>query len=136
MRVKTDILAWMLGATFGAMVAAFLGPFVPSWGLALAPVIAVSAFAAGAITAPRDRLVGVVLRASTAFSVGFAAVLIPLTLDRLGRSAGAMADARDVLGMPADGSVEAALTLRWIALLTAFPIGIMGVFASRRRDRG
>ena len=129
-------LAWGLGVTTGALVAAIVSPYVPGWGVALAPPAAVVLFAIGTALTPDDALPAMVLRVSVALTIGFLASSVPITLAWLAAIPERSLALELAVG---EGDAERARqTLMWMWTLmgAAAPIGIAGLVIARVRRRG
>ena len=114
-------IAWGLGITGGALAAVIVSPYVPGWGVALAPPGAILLFAIGAYIAPNDPLVAMVLRVATAVTLGFTATTVPITLDWL--DAGVPMRA---LLLEEAGATRGELVWMWMAMGAGGIIGVVG----------
>ena len=126
-------LAYGLGAGAGALLAALLGAHGPSWGSALAFPVVSLLFAAGTWREDDgEQYVANLLRFTLAFSAGFLATTIPLTLLRLEEiathAAATPSEAAQVARMRAD------VTLRWALIGLALPAGAVALFMRKRRE--
>ena len=133
MRARWAPLAWGLGATSGALVAAIVSPYVPGWGIAVAPPAAMILFAVGGLVAPDDELVATVLRMSVALTLGFLAASIPLTLAWLAAVPERSLALEDAVGAATQSDARATLVEMWALMGAAVPIGITGLAARRMK---
>lgn len=131
--LREEPLAWGLGVAFGGMIAAFIGGYLPTWGVALAAPGATLMFAIGAVQVPEDPWVARVLRTTVALTIGFIAVTVPVTLGRLSDSEEAALHAQDVLGARDLDEVTSALTTMWIAMAAMVPVGAGALVLRARR---
>jgi hypothetical protein len=125
--MRREPLGWSLGITVGAALAAFMGGYVPSWGVALAPAAATLVFSVGAFRLPEDDTLAWVLRVTLALTVGFVAVTAPVTLSRLGESPEAALEAEELLSVRGIDEVEAKLRAMWIVMGSMVPIGAIAL---------
>lgn len=120
-------LVWGLGLACGATVAALLGAYVPSWGVALAIPVANTLLALGLRFAPESDEVPVALRVALALSTGFVVTTIPLTL--FGLSELVRADLEIVLphALRTTAAIRAQLVPLWAVMLVGLGIGAAGL---------
>lgn len=133
--MRREPLGWGLGITMGAALAVFLGGYLPSWGVALAPAVATAVFSVGAYQVPEDDTLGWVLRLTVALTLGFVAATAPVTLARIHSSPEAAAEAMDVLLAPDLATLERRLSIMWAVMASMTPVGA-GALALRGRRRG
>lgn len=127
-------LAWGLGLAAGVGLAALLGPYGPSWGVASAFVAIVLVFSVGSFIERDGEELTHLLRASLGFTLGFLVLTVPLTLLRLDRMVGA-ASAESAATVLAEVSrMRAQLLARWLVIALAVPGGAVTLVL--RRGRG
>ena len=120
-------LVWSLGLACGATLAALLGAYVPSWGVALAIPAANGLLALGLRFAPESDEVPVALRVSLALSSGFVVTTIPLTL--FGLSELIRTDIEILLphALRTTAAIRAELLPLWAVMLGGVAIGAAGL---------
>ncbi len=128
-------LAWGLGAGAGCLVAALLGPYVPGWGVALAPAGATLVFAVGAIVVPEDESLAMVLRVTVALTLGFVATTVPVTLAWLAQGPERALELRLTLDTTSTEEAQERLTTMWLVMPSMVPVGAVALWARRRRAR-
>ncbi|MBW2462895.1 MAG: hypothetical protein JRH11_14680 [Deltaproteobacteria bacterium] len=133
--MRREPLGWGLGIACGAALAIFLGPYLPSWGVALAPAVATAVFAVGAYQVPDDETLAWVLRLTVALTLGFAAATVPVTLTRIHSSPEAVEEALDVLLVPDLEALQTRLTIMWTVMVSMTPIGAIALAMRPRRMR-
>jgi len=133
--MKKEPLGWGLGLTIGVAIAAFMGGYIPSWGVALAPAAATAVFAVGAYRVPEDDTLAWVLRITVALTVGFVVTTAPITLDRLGASPEAAAEAEELLLVRGIDEIEGKLTRMWVVMASMAPLGAIALALRPRRIR-
>ena len=127
-------LAWGAGVAAGLSVAALLGPYGPSWGVALAfPVVSLM-FSFGSWREDDGEEMTHLLRLTLGFAIGFLACTIPLTLVRTEEMASVTSeDAATVLAEV--DRMRAQLLARWAVIALALPGGVATLLLRRRRPR-
>jgi hypothetical protein len=135
MRLRTEPLGWGLSIGAGAVLASFVGAYLPGWGAALAPAAATLVFAVGTHRVPEDALLAWTLRVTVALTIGFLATTVPVTLARLAESEEAALEARDLLNAVSLEEARATLRAMWSVMGSMVPVGILAL-ASRARRLG
>ncbi len=133
--MSLEPLGWTVGIMLGAAIAAFLGGYLPSWGVALAPAAAILVCAIGTHRVPEDDTLAWVLRVTVALTIGFVATTAPLTLFRLDQSPEAAAEAGEILFMRELAGVKSILAVRWAVMASMTPVGAIALFLRRRQLR-
>ena len=128
-------LAWGLGITTGALLATIVSPYVPGWGVALAPPAAVLLFAIGSALAPEDALPATVLRVSVALTIGFLAASIAITLAWLAEVPERSLALEEAVGERDPDDARVALLRMWTVMGFAVVIGVAGLLVRRRREK-
>jgi hypothetical protein len=131
--MRREPLGWAVGIPLGAAIAAFLGGYLPSWGVAIAPAAGTLVFAIGTYQVPEDDSLAWVLRVTVALTIGFVVTTAPLTLDRLSSSPEAALEAEEVLLVRGIDEVRSKLITMWIVMASMVPVGAIALFQRRRR---
>jgi len=120
-------LVWGMGLACGSTVAALLGAYVPSWGVALAIPVANGLLALGLRFAPESTEVPVALRVSLAICTGFVLTTIPLTL--FGLSEIVRTDLEVLLphALRTTAAIRAQLVPLWAVMIAGLAIGAVGL---------
>jgi hypothetical protein len=131
--MRREPLGWGVGITLGAAIAAFLGGYLPSWGVAIAPAAGTLVFAVGTHQVPEDENLAWVLRVTLALTIGFVVTTAPVTLDRLSSSPEAALEAEEILLVRGIDEVKGKLITMWIVMASMVPVGAIALFRRRRR---
>ncbi len=115
LRLSGAALTWSVGATTGACIAAFLGPFIPAWGMSIGVPVFAIVFAAMVVRDPRDEWLAGALRLIGAVALGFLVATIPLTLR--------------------DADPNGWLVGSWVSTAVAVPIAVVSLWRRSQRAR-
>jgi len=128
-------LGWGLSIAAGCLVAVLIGPYVPSWGSALAPTAALAVFGIGAWRLPEDERLLWVLRVSVGLMAGFVASTVPVTLVHLSESGLAAAELAAALRVTDAQHAFTVLTRLWIVMGIGPVLGLGALALRHKRTR-
>lgn len=120
-------LVWGLGLACGSTVAALLGAYVPSWGVALAVPAANTLLALGLRFAPESDEVPVAMRISLALWTGFVVTTIPLTLFGIGELIRTDVEIFLPHAVETAAAIRAQLVPLWAVMIAGLAIGAAGL---------
>jgi len=128
-------LGWGLGIGCGVLVGALVGPYLPGWGVALAPAGAVIVFSIGAVRVPEDEALGWVLRLTVVLTLGFLVASVPVTEAQITRRPEALVAMQDVLATRTTAEAHFQLRAMWAVMAAAVPIGALSLALRHGRRR-
>jgi len=120
-------LVWGMGLAFGSTLAAVLGAYIPSWGVALAIPGANLLLGLGLRFAPESDEVPVAMRIALALSTGFVVTTIPLTLFGLGELVRSDIEVLLPHAVRTTAALRAELVPLWAVMVAGLAIGAAGL---------